>query len=361
MTNSPSTLLVTGGAGFIGSALVRQWLEHESASIVNLDNFTYAGLQASLEEVIDHPRHRLVVGDIADPSLVTRVLAEHAPKAIIHLAAESHVDRSIDSPPAFAVTNVVGTCVLLDAAVRYWRTLTGQPRDAFRFLLVSTDEVFGSAQADRPFTATSPLAPNSPYAATKAAAELLARAFRKTYELPLLVVNPSNNYGPRQLPEKLIPKMILAAAADVPLTLYGDGLHQRDWLHVDDCCRALRLVLDQGEPGSRYLIGADHCQTNLHVAEMICDLVDELLTTGQAETDRLPAPAGNSRRRLIRHIEDRPGHDRRYAVDPRPLREELGWSPQIPFAKGLRDTVRWYLENRSWTRQAQEAVQQADS
>jgi len=373
MTHSQPAVLITGGAGFIGSALVRQWLEHESAPIVNLDSFTYAGLQASLNGVMDHARHQLVVGDIANGPLVDRLLAEHAPRAIIHLAAESHVDRSIDQPARFAQTNVVGTCVLLDSAVRYWRTLNAQARDAFRFLLVSTDEVFGTASANQPFTASSPLAPNSPYSATKAAAELLARAFRKTYGLPLLVVNPTNNYGPRQLPEKLIPKMILAALAGQPLTLYGDGLHQRDWLHVDDCCRALRRVLEQGVPGSRYLLGADHCQQNLQVAEKICDLVDELLASGQAkasgrvcrtdrrEADPLSVDPRLRRRELIRHIADRPGHDRRYAVDSRRLRTELGWSPQIAFDLGLRETVRWYLENPSWTRQALAALRQAGS
>jgi len=339
MTVPQPTVLITGGAGFIGSAMVRQWLEHESAPIVNLDNFTYAGLRASLEEVMDHPRHQLVVGDIADRPLVDHVLAKHRPAAIIHLAAESHVDRSIDDPLDFAKTNVVGTCVLLDSAVRYWQTLASRERTNFRFLLVSTDEVFGSAHPNQTFTAESPLAPNSPYSATKAAGELLARAFRKTHGLPLLVVNPANNYGPRQLPEKLIPKMILAAAAERPLPLYGDGLQQRDWLHVDDCCRALRRILSRGEPGGRYLIGADHCETNLRIAEMICDLVDERI--GQLGS-------GKPRRSLIRFVKDRPGHDRRYAIDAGKIARELGWQPAVKFDTGIRQTINWYLDNQQW-------------
>lgn len=351
MSEKQPSILITGGAGFIGSTLVRQWLREESASVVNLDKLTYAGLRESLageqDNVLDDPRHCLVEGDIADGQFVGRLLAEHRPAAIVHLAAESHVDRSIAEPPRFAMTNVVGTCVLLDAAVRYWQLLSGAERDGFRFLFVSTDEVFGSAQPGQKFDERSPLVPSSPYAATKASGEHLARAFQHTYGLPLLIANPTNNYGPRQLPEKLIPKMILSAIANQPLTLYGDGLHQRDWLHVDDCCRAIRQVLLRGQSGRRYLVGADNCRSNLQVVEMICDLVDEML-------------GDEKRRRLIVHGDDRPGHDRRYAADARRVREELGWCPEVSFEEGLRNTVRWYIENRRWVERANQSLEQSE-
>ena len=344
MTPASTSVLITGGAGFIGSALVRQWLACESDAVINLDRLTYAGLRASLDGVLDHPRHELVVGDIADAHLVDELLAERRPRAIVHLAAETHVDRSIDEPPEFARTNVLGTCTLLDCATRYWQGLSAGARVSFRFLLASTDEVFGAAAPGEAFTAESPLAPNSPYAASKAAAEHLAHAFAHTYGLPVVTINPTNNFGPRQLPEKLIPKMVLAAARRQPLPVYGDGLQERDWLHVDDCCRAIRTVLRRGEPGRRYLAGSGRCVANLRLVEQICDILDEHLADG------------GGRRKLIRHVADRPGHDRRYAVAGGELQTALGWSPAAPFLQALRETVVWYLENPSWVAEAEASL-----
>jgi dTDP-glucose 4,6-dehydratase len=335
MTQTQQTLLITGGAGFIGSSLVRQCLS-TGHKVITYDKLTYAGHRESLNEVLDHPRHTLVVGDIADAGCVSKTLIEHQPQAIIHLAAESHVDRSIASPPQFATTNVLGTCVLLDVATRYWQSLFSVKQTAFRFLNVSTDEVFGSAEAGETFTEESRFAPNSPYAASKAASEHFVRAFAHTYGLPTITANPSNNYGPRQHPEKFIPKMILAAIDNEPLGVYGDGLQERDWLYVDDCCRALLAILCAGNVGKRYLIGANNCLSNIQVAEMICDLVDEFLGDG-----------GN-RRRLITHVADRPGHDRRYALDTSYLQSKTSWRPQREFAAGLRDTIRWYAEHPDW-------------
>jgi dTDP-glucose 4,6-dehydratase len=343
MAERPSSVLITGGAGFIGSTLVRQWLAEEPDRVVNLDRLTYAGLRESLGDVADNPRHALVEGDVADASLVRELLTAHQPRAVLHLAAETHVDRSIDEPPTFARTNVVGTCTLLDQATRYWTSLSGEARDQFRFLFVSTDEVFGSAEPGEKFTHDSPLEPNSPYAASKAAGEHLVRAFAHTYGLPVVTINPTNNYGPRQMPEKLIPRMIVAAAKREPLPLYGDGLHTRDWLHVDDCCRAIRTVLKHGQTGRRYLAGADNGLPNRLVVEQIAELVDEY------------AGDKGGRRALIRHVVDRPGHDRRYAVDSQPLCS-LGWSPRIAFADGLRTTVEWYLDNREWTAAAEASL-----
>lgn len=348
MAESQETVLITGGAGFIGSSLVRQWLAHETAAIVDLDQLTYAGLRESLEELAEHPRHRLVEGDVADASLVRELLAEHRPRAVLHLAAESHVDRSIDAPAAFARTNVLGACVLLDEATRYWQSLNADRRGAFRFLLVSTDEVFGAAAPGETFVADSPLEPNSPYAASKAAAEHMARSFAHTYGLPVVTVNPTNNYGPRQMPEKLIPRMILAAARREPLPVYGDGRQERDWLHVDDCCRAIRSALAHGSPGRRYLVGADHGLANLQVVEHICDVVDQRLADG------------GGRRALITHVTDRLGHDRRYAVDSRPSRNELRWRPQVDFAVGLRDVVHWYLDSAAWVAAAEASLRGRD-
>jgi dTDP-glucose 4,6-dehydratase len=352
MPHHQASILITGGAGFIGSALVRQWLEHEPERIVNLDKLTYAGLRASLTEVADHPRHLLIEGDVADAALMRELLVEHRPQAVLHLAAETHVDRSIDEPPQFAQTNVLGTCTLLDQATRHWMGLSGAERDRFRFLFMSTDEVFGSARPNEKFTADSPLAANSPYAASKAAGEHLVHAFAHTYGLPVITINPTNNYGPRQLPEKLIPKIILAAARREPLPLYGDGLHERDWLHVDDCCRAIRTVLRRGVVGSRYLAGADNCLSNLVVVERICNLLDEEPGAGGGN-----APA---RRALVRHVADRPGHDRRYAVDSGPLRQ-LGWAPWVDFTGGLRETVEWYLNNPAWAAAAEVSLDRRDS
>jgi dTDP-glucose 4,6-dehydratase len=338
MNDSKRTILVTGGAGFIGSTFVRRWLAEESAAVVNLDKLTYAGHRASLEGVLDDPRHTLVEGDVNDAPLLEALLDEHRPWAIVHLAAETHVDRSIESPAPFAVTNVQGTCTLLDAATRYWQAASAAEREAFRFLYVSTDEVFGSAQAGATFDEQSALSPNSPYAASKAAGEHFVRAFANTYGLPTLVANPCNNFGPRQHPEKLIPKMILAAAAGEELPLYGDGNYERQWIHVDDCCRAIRRVLAIAPPDSRYVIGAEHCASNLSVVQLICEMVDAALSDG------------GRRSKLIRRVADRPGHDRRYALDWARVGSETGWQPQISFLEGLRATVAWYLQNDVWTK-----------
>jgi dTDP-glucose 4,6-dehydratase len=335
MTINDQTLLITGGAGFIGSSLVRRCLDR-GARVVTLDKFTYAGRRESLVEVLQHPNHTLIVGDIADGESVKGVLEKHQPRAIIHLAAETHVDRSILSPPPFATTNVLGTCVLLDVATQYWQALDETGRQAFRFLNVSTDEVFGAALPGDRFTEESSLRPNSPYAASKASAENFARAFVHTFGLPVITANPSNNYGPRQHREKLIPKMILAAAHRGPLELYGDGLQERDWLHVDDCCTALLAILEFGSPGERYLVGADCCMSNLQVVELICDFLDEELNDG------------GGRRELIMHVADRLGHDRRYAVDASFLQAQTSWWPRVPFATGVRETVRWYLQHPEW-------------
>ncbi|WP_145057304.1 dTDP-glucose 4,6-dehydratase [Adhaeretor mobilis] len=333
MADSQSSVMITGGAGFIGSTLVRQWLEHERERVVNFDKLTYAGLPESLEEAAEHPMYTFVHGDVAEPAAVAGTLLEHRPTTILHLAAESHVDRSISEPPLFAQTNVLGTCVLLDAATKYWHSLAGKQREAFRFVLISTDEVFGSAAPGEHFTTSSPLRPSSPYAASKAAAEHFAQSFAHTYGLPLLIVNPTNHYGPRQFPEKLIPKMILAAAAGEPLMLYGDGLHERDWLNVEDGCRGIRAVARRGIPGKRYLLGSGKCLTNREVVNAICDCLDERL--GNKESTR-----------LIAAVADRPGHDRRYAVES--AAPELQWQPEVPFNEGIVQTVEWYLENTSW-------------
>lgn len=336
MTTCKPSILITGGAGFIGSTMVRQLLAEGGWRVVNFDKFTYAGHRSSLEEVESHPDYVLVEGDIVDAKLVGEVLDEYRPRAIMHLAAETHVDRSIVDPPTFAVTNVLGTCTLLDVATRYWQQLDAADREEFRFLYVSTDEVFGSAKPEQVFDEQSPVSPNSPYAASKAAGEQLTGAFAHTYGLPTLVANPSNHYGPRQHPEKLIPKMIHHAAAEKPLGVYGDGLYQRDWIHVEDGCRALRAILQHGSPGESYLVGAVNCQTNLAVVETICDLVDDLLADG------------GQRRKLITHVADRLGHDRRYAVCANKVRETTGWQHTVSFSTGLRETVAWYLQHQRW-------------
>jgi len=336
MTTRKPSLLITGGAGFIGSTLVRQCLAEGDRQVVNLDKFTYAGHRSSLAEVANDPNFESVEGDIADAKLVAELLEQHRPEAIVHLAAESHVDRSIADPPTFAMTNVLGTCTLLDVATRYWEKLAPPARASFRFLYVSTDEVFGSAKPDQVFDEQSLISPNSPYAASKMAGEQFVSAFAHTYGLPTLVANPSNHYGPRQHPEKLIPKMILQATQDKELGIYGDGLHERDWIHVEDGCRALRSILRHGSPGERYLVGADNCRTNLSVVEMIGDLVDEHLADGR------------QRRELIAHVGDRLGHDRRYTVCAEKIRQTCGWRPMVAFSTGLRETVAWYLRHQPW-------------
>jgi len=332
------TLLVTGGAGFIGSNFVRQWLAEEEGRLVNLDKLTYAGNLDSLAEVLDDRRHVFVQGDIGDGALVARLLAEHRPRAVVNFAAESHVDRSIDGPAAFVETNVVGTFRLLEASRQYWATLAEPERDQFRFLHVSTDEVYGSLGPSGKFRETTAYAPNSPYSASKAASDHFVRAYHHTYGLPVLVTNCSNNYGPYQFPEKLIPLVTLNALAGKPLPVYGDGGQVRDWLYVGDHCRAIRAVLAKGAPGEAYNIGGDCERTNLEVVKTICALVDQL-RPGLAH-----APCSS----LITFVADRPGHDRRYAIDAGKIHHDLGWRPNEDFKSGLEQTVRWYLDNETW-------------
>jgi dTDP-glucose 4,6-dehydratase len=330
-------ILVTGGAGFIGSNFVLEWMANEPEPVVNLDLLTYAGNRHNLSSVEDNPCHVFVQGNIADRKLVSDLLAAYQPKAIVHFAAETHVDRSIHGPEDFIQTNVVGTFQLLQAAREYWDSLPPQQQAAFRFLHVSTDEVFGSLAADEPaFTETRPYAPNSPYAASKAASDHLARAYHHTYGLPALITNCSNNYGPFQFPEKLIPLMILNALQSKPLPVYGDGMNVRDWLYVADHCEAIRLVLRQGRVGESYNIGGWSERTNLDVVHTLCDALEEL------------RPAARPYRALIKFVKDRPGHDRRYAMNASKMERELGWRPRHGFETSLRTTVQWYLENTDW-------------
>jgi dTDP-glucose 4,6-dehydratase len=330
------TILVTGGAGFIGSALVRTLLERTEARVVNLDALTYAGNPDSVAEVALHPRYRFERVDVCDGPALRRVFAEYEPRAVMHLAAESHVDRSIDGPGDFIRTNVVGTFTLLEEARRFWTGMKGEGRDSFRFLHVSTDEVFGSLGAEGFFTEETAYAPNSPYSASKAGSDHLVRAWHHTYGLPTLTTNCSNNYGPRQFPEKLIPLMVLNALAGRPLPVYGRGENVRDWLFVEDHADALLAVLERGRPGETYAIGGHNELKNLDVVKTVCRLVDEL------------APGEAPREELITFVADRPGHDLRYAIDASRIRAELGWSPAETFETGLRKTVAWYLENRPW-------------
>jgi dTDP-glucose 4,6-dehydratase len=335
----PQTILITGGAGFIGGTLVRQMIaEDHRARVVNLDKLTYAGNLDSLAAVRSHPRHTFVRGDVCDAELLARVIREIRPTAIVHLAAESHVDRSIDGPAAFVQTNVVGTFTLLEAARQYWHELRGAARQQFRFLHVSTDEVYGSLGPTGAFTETTSYAPRSPYSASKASADHLVQAYRHTYGLPTLITNCSNNYGPYQFPEKLIPLMILNAVAGKPLPVYGDGLNVRDWLFVEDHCEALRTVLSRGVPGETYNIGGNCERTNLTVVQTICRLVDQL----GGELAHRPCDS------LITRVPDRPGHDRRYAIDAGKISHQLGWRPRHDFETALERTVRWYLENPTW-------------
>jgi dTDP-glucose 4,6-dehydratase len=332
------TILVTGGAGFIGSNFIRQWIAAEQTPVVNLDRLTYAGNLDSLTEVADNPLHRLVEGDIGDGPLVQRLLNECMPRAIVHFAAESHVDRSIDGPAAFVQTNVVGTFRLLEAARQYWSGVNNAHRQQFRFLHVSTDEVYGSLGPAGKFTENTPYAPNSPYSASKASSDHFVRAYHHTYGLPTLITNCSNNYGPYQFPEKLIPLMILNAIEGKPLPVYGDGQQIRDWLYVEDHCRAIRTVLARGRPGEVYNIGGNCERTNLDVVQTICMTVDRL-------RPGLPhAPCAS----LMTFVKDRPGHDRRYAIDAGKIECELEWAPRETFESGLEQTVRWYLDHAAW-------------
>ena len=322
-----STLLITGGAGFIGSNLVHHALAHTADRLVIVDKLTYAGSLLNLEGALGTPRVVFIQADIADEAEMARVFADSKPDAVLNLAAETHVDRSIDSPRPFVDTNIVGTLVLLEAARRF---------KTARFLHVSTDEVYGTLGEDGLFSEETPYAPNSPYAASKASADHLVRAYFHTYQLPVVITNCSNNYGPRQFPEKLIPLMVLNALDGRPLPIYGDGGNIRDWLHVDDHCAGLLLVLQKGRVGEKYNIGGGNERTNLQVVDAICDVLDGL------------RPQAKSHKTLKTFVPDRPGHDRRYAIDAAKIRRELGWSPRHRFEDGLRETARWYLDHRDW-------------
>ncbi len=339
MIDISDTIVVTGGAGFIGSNFVLQWFKNGGSSLVNLDALTYAGNAENLEPLKDDRRHQLVRGDICDAERVASILREYRPRALVHFAAESHVDRSIADPGAFIRTNVQGTFTLLEQARLYWLQLDSAARQAFRFLHVSTDEVYGSLGPDDPaFSETTAYAPSSPYAASKAASDHLVRAYHHTYGLPVVTTNCSNNYGPYQFPEKLIPLMILNALEGKPLPVYGDGRNVRDWLFVEDHCSAIRVVLDHGRVGETYNIGGSSERKNIDVVTAICDLVDEM------SSDSGPG----TRRKLITYVTDRPGHDRRYAIDASKIGSELGWHPAEEFEAGLRKTVGWYLKNAAW-------------
>lgn len=331
------TWVVTGGAGFIGANFVLGAVA-DGIRVVNLDALTYAGNRDTLAPLEGDDRHVFVHGDIGDRKLVSRLLAEHRPDAIVNFAAESHVDRSIDGPGAFVQTNVVGTLALLEAARDYWKSLQGGASDAFRFLHVSTDEVYGSLGDSGRFTEETPYAPNSPYSASKAASDHLVRAFHHTYGLPVLTTNCSNNYGPYQFPEKLIPLVIAKAIAGEPLPIYGDGRNVRDWLYVGDHCSAIRAVLGGGRIGEVYNVGGDAEMQNIEVVNTICSLLDK----------RRPREDGKSRDSQITYVRDRPGHDRRYAIDASKLKRELGWSPAHDFERGIAETVDWYLDNQHW-------------
>ncbi|MDH5536391.1 MAG: dTDP-glucose 4,6-dehydratase [Betaproteobacteria bacterium] len=330
-------ILVTGGAGFIGSNFVLDWIKAEGSPVVNLDKLTYAGNPHNLASVRGDSQHRFVKGDICDRALVAKLLQEHRPVAIVHFAAESHVDRSIHGPADFIQANVIGTFSLLEEARAYWTALNEPEKSRFRFLHVSTDEVYGSLEADAPaFSETHPYAPNSPYSASKAASDHLVRAYHHTYGLPTLTTNCSNNYGPYQFPEKLIPLMILNAVQGKPLPVYGDGKNVRDWLYVSDHCAAVRSVLRNGRLGETYNIGGNAEKSNLEVVNTLCNILDEL------------RPGAAPYSRLITFVGDRPGHDRRYAMDTRKIERELGWRPAHDFQAGLRDTVEWYLGHMDW-------------
>ena len=331
------TLLVTGGAGFIGANFVLQAVA-DGLRVVNLDKLTYAGNPDTLASLDGNGNHIFVQGDIGDHALVASLLQTRRPTAVVNFAAESHVDRSIDGPGAFVHTNVVGTLGLLETARDYWRSLAGADKDAFRFLHVSTDEVYGSLGAEGKFTETTPYAPNSPYSASKAASDHLVRAFHHTYGLPTLTTNCSNNYGPYQFPEKLIPLVIQKAMAGEPLPVYGDGMNIRDWLFVGDHCSAIRRVLDGGRVGETYNVGGNAERTNITVVKTICALLDA----------KRPLPDGRKHESLITYVKDRPGHDRRYAIDSSKLQRELGWQPSHSFETGIEATVDWYLANQPW-------------
>lgn len=343
MLNQRNTLmnyiLVTGGAGFIGSNFVLDWIEKEKSTIINLDKLTYAGNMHNLESVAENPRHIFVRGDICDRSLVRDLLSKYQPKAIVHMAAETHVDRSIHGPEEFVEANIIGTFSLLQEGLSYWKTLSEGDRKNFRFLHISTDEVYGSlGKEDPPFSEDTKYAPSSPYSASKASSDHLVRSFHKTYDFPTLITNCSNNYGPMQFPEKLIPLMVLNAQKGKPLPVYGDGSNERNWLYVRDHCSALRCVLERGESGHTYNIGNERSVANHEIVRRICGTLDELIPN---------APNG-THDSLITYVEDRPGHDWRYDINSSKIQNQLGWSPETPFEQGLKETVKWYLANPKW-------------
>ena len=336
--DTPPRVLVTGGAGFIGGNFIHHLIAESDAEVANLDLLTYAGNRETLVAIEDHPRYRFVRGDIADPTVVDGLINDFRPTCIVNFAAESHVDRSIDGPAAFIHTNIVGTYNLLDRALAYWRGLDDASRSAFRFLHVSTDEVYGTLGETGAFTEQTPYAPNSPYSASKAASDHLVRAWYHTYGLPTLTTNCSNNYGPYQFPEKLIPLMILNALAGEALPIYGTGGNIRDWLFVEDHCRAIWQVVNQGRPGEMYNVGGNSERTNLQVVDTLCALLDELV----------PDSPHRPHAQLKTFVADRPGHDWRYAIDASKIREQLGWQPLESFESGMRRTVQWYLDNPTW-------------
>ena len=337
-------ILITGGVGFIGSNFVLDWCAQSDEPIVNLDKLTYAGNLENLASLQGNPRHTFVHGDLGDRALVDRLLAEHRPRAVLHFAAESHVDRSIHGPEDFIQTNIVGTFRLLEAVRAHWSALPEADKTAFRFLHVSTDEVYGTlSKDDAPFAETHAYEPNSPYSASKAASDHLVRAWHHTYGLPVLTTNCSNNYGPYHFPEKLIPLMIVNALASKPLPVYGDGLQVRDWLYVKDHCSAIRRVLEAGQLGKTYNVGGWNEKPNIEIVHTVCALLDELR----------PKADGSSYATQITHVQDRPGHDRRYAIDARKIERELGWKPAETFETGIRKTVQWYLGNPEWVANVQ--------
>lgn len=331
-------ILVTGGAGFIGSNLVRLLLAKTTHEVINLDALTYAGNLESLQDIEDHQRYTFIQGTICDSTLLANIFEQYQPEAVMHLAAESHVDRSIDGPAVFVETNIQGTFSLLEASLRYWRNLAADKQGAFRFLHVSTDEVYGSLGKEGYFTEETAYAPNSPYSASKAASDHLARAYFHTYGLPVLISNCSNNYGPYQFPEKLIPLMLLNALAGKNLPVYGDGSNVRDWLYVEDHCRGLMCVLEKGRLGEKYNIGGHNEKTNLEIIHEICRILDEIK----------PRSDGEKYAQQIVFVQDRPGHDKRYAIDAGKMQRELSWAPVETFETGILKTIQWYLANESW-------------
>lgn len=339
------TYLVTGGAGFIGNNFIRKILKNEQIFVLNLDKLTYAGNLNSIQDLLDNPRYSFIHGDIADQSLVMQLLVQYRPQVVVNFAAESHVDRSLDGPADFIQTNIVGTFNLLECCRRYWSELKGEERETFRFLQISTDEVYGSLGAEGYFTETTAYAPNSPYSASKASADHLVRAYYHSYGLPVLTTNCSNNYGPYQFPEKLIPVVILNALAGNPVPVYGTGNNTRDWLYVLDHCQAIMMVLEKGRPGEVYNIGGNCERTNLQLVQYICRLLDKLR----------PRPDGSSYLEQIDFVPDRPGHDFRYAIDATKIRTELGWYPQESFETGIMKTVLWYLDNLHWCKQLKDS------